>query len=85
MVEVSVPEVFPTNKRKLGEILLDATNNLSDKVDGASFVLARVPGSFVFFDSIDGDGEPKFTFSPSSLLSHTRLYPSSHASSTAVP
>jgi hypothetical protein len=77
MVEVSVPEVFPTNKRKLGEILLDATTGLSNQVDGASFVLARVPGSFVFFDSLDANDEPKFTFSPSSLLSHTRLFPSS--------
>jgi hypothetical protein len=74
MVEVSVPEVFPTNKRKLGEILLDATRDLSDATDGSSFVLARLPGNFVFFDSLDGFGVPSFTFTPSSIRSHTALY-----------
>lgn len=43
MVEISLPELFPANKRKLGEILLDATQPLSDKLDLSTFVLARFP------------------------------------------
>lgn len=74
MVEVSVPEVFPTNKRKLGEILLDASKPLSPETDGASFVLARFPGSFVFFEKLDAAGDPTFALSPSDIRSHVPLY-----------
>ncbi len=74
MVEVSIPEVFPTNKHKLGEILLDASQALSTRTDGSSFVLARFPGSFVFFESLDGHGDPTFALSPSNLRSHVPLY-----------
>ena len=74
MVEVSVPEVFPTNKNKLGEILLNASEALSPETDGSSFVLARFPGSFVFFDSLDEQGDPTFALSPSNLRSHIPLY-----------
>jgi len=74
MVEVSVPEVFPTNKRKLGEILLDASKPLSPETDGRSFVLARLPGAFVFFENLDAQGDPTFALSPSALLSHVPLH-----------
>jgi hypothetical protein len=74
MVEVSVPEVFPTNKRKLGEILLNASAPLSPETDGSSFVMARFPGAFVFFDSLDLNGDPTFALSPSDILSHVPLF-----------
>jgi hypothetical protein len=74
MVEVSVPEVFPTNKRKLGEILLDASTALSAETDGISFILARFPGAFVFFEELDSNGDPTFALSPSNLRSHVPLY-----------
>jgi hypothetical protein len=74
MVEVSVPEVFPTNKRKLGEILLDASKPLSTETDGTSFVLARFPGSFLFFENLDSQGDPTFALSPSDIRSHVPLY-----------
>lgn len=74
MVEVSVPEVFPTNKRKLGEILLDASTPLSSETDGISFILARFPGAFVFFDQLDSNGDPTFALSPSDIRSHVPLY-----------
>lgn len=74
MVEVSVPEVFSTNKRKLGEILLDAENPLSDRIDFTSFVLARFPESYIFFDKLDAStGEPRFLLTPSDLKSHVPL------------
>jgi hypothetical protein len=82
MVEVSVPEVFPTNKRKLGEILLDASRDLSPETDGTSFVLARLPGYFVFFDSLDSNGEPVFSFTQNQLRSHTRLFSASSPSAS---
>lgn len=73
MVEVSVPEIFSTNKRKLGEILLDAENPLSEHLDGASFVMARFPESYVFFDKILKSDEPSFLITPSCFRSHVPL------------
>ena len=74
MIEVSVPEVFSTNKRKLGEILLDAERELSSDIDGTSFVLARFPGCYAFFDQQDGYGIPRFSTTSSSLESHIPVY-----------
>ena len=73
MIEVSVPEVFSTNKRKLGEILLDAEHALSDKIDGASFVLARFPENYVFFSKVTPSGTPTFLTTPSKFRSHLPL------------
>ncbi|MCF7674080.1 MAG: hypothetical protein K9M97_01955 [Akkermansiaceae bacterium] len=72
MVEISVPEVFPTNKRKLGEILLDASRPINLEHD-SNFVLGRLPGSFIFWDSLDNDNSDRFSFVPSRILSHTPL------------
>lgn len=74
MVEVTIPEIFSTNKRKLGEILLNAELPLNPEIDGESFLLARFPECFVFLDSIDDSGEPKFLTAQSGLKSHTCLY-----------
>jgi len=73
MIEVSIPEVFSTNKRKLGEILLDAENPLSEMIDGASFVMARFPECYVFFDKVKKSGSSSFLTSPSSFKSHLPL------------
>jgi len=74
MVEVTVPEIFSTNKRKLGEILLDAGKELKPEIDGESFLLARFPESYVFFDQMSGDGNPSFLTVQSALKSHTALW-----------
>jgi hypothetical protein len=74
MVEVSIPDVFSTNKRKLGEILLDAEFLISTALDGANFVMARFPGCFVFFESLDESNVPTFSTTPSNLLSHIPLF-----------
>ncbi len=42
VAEVSLPELFPANKRKLGEIVLDASKAVSPTPDLANFVLARI-------------------------------------------
>ena len=49
MVELSVPELFPTNLRKVGEVLIRAQQNigtrtLNERLSG--FFLARLPGYF---------------------------------------
>ena len=72
MVEISVPEVFPTNKRKLGEILLDASYPLDVEGD-SNFVFGRLPGNFILLKSLAEDGNLNFTFVRSEILSHTPL------------
>jgi len=74
-VEVSTPQLFPANERKLGEIVLDATRDL-DLTDDASvnevFIFARLPGVYLLGGEIS-NGNPQFTPVPSQLLSHTEL------------
>lgn len=74
-VEVSTPQLFPANERKLGEIVLDATKEL-DLNDDASvnevFIFARLPGMYLLGGEIT-NGKPQFTSVPSQLLSHTEL------------
>jgi hypothetical protein len=71
LVEVTVPEIFSTNKRKLGEILLDAGQERKPEINGESFILARFPESYVFFDGMSEDGNPSFLTVNSALKSHT--------------
>lgn len=73
MIELSVPDLFATNKRKIGEILLDATHPFSPKVDFKTFILARLPGSYYFFDALEATGQPKFATVKSNFVSHTEL------------
>jgi hypothetical protein len=73
MVEISVPEVFPTNKRKLGEILLDASHPLELEKD-SNFIFGRLPGNFILLRSLADDGNLNFTFVRSEMNSHTPLF-----------
>ncbi len=73
MIELSVPDLFAINKRKIGEILLDATVAFSPKVDFKTFILARLPGSYYFFDTLDANGQPTFATVKSNFISHTEL------------
>lgn len=73
MVEISVPEVFPTNKHKLGEILLDASSPL-DLENDCNFIFGRLPGNFVLLDSVADDGNLNFNFLSNGILSHTPLF-----------
>ena len=72
VVEVSVPELFPTNLRKLGEIVLDATRPLTATQDYTSFALARLPGVYMLIKKVD-HGKPEFLRVPSKFASHTPL------------
>lgn len=75
LVEISTPQLFPANERKLGEIVLDATRNLNLGEESSRndvFMFARLPGSYLFGGDMV-DGTPQFTPVPSELLSHTEL------------
>jgi hypothetical protein len=74
MVEVSVPELFPVNQRKLGEIVLDATHATAPKLDFSTYLIARFPGRFMLLKTVDVKGRPDFISIPSGLQSHTPLY-----------
>jgi len=71
MVEMSVPELFHVNRRKLGEVLLRADIAPSPERDLTSFAFARLPGQFAF----PRDRRKKeFFFPPSGIKGHTALY-----------
>jgi hypothetical protein len=73
MVELSVPELFSTNKRKIGEVLLRAERTPGTQRGFDSFLVARVPGYFVF--STGGtSANPQFTFVPASVQGHVSLW-----------
>ena len=73
MIEVSIPDLFSTNKRKIGELLLDATLPFSSEVDFTLFVLARFPGIYLFLEGLENNGEPQFLTVPSEIISHIEL------------
>lgn len=73
MIELSVPELFSANKRKLGEILLRADSKVGSERDMESFVFARLPGHFSFYQE-GGASNPNYLFIASGLDTHVELY-----------
>jgi hypothetical protein len=74
LVELSVPELFSTNLRKVGEILLRAETAVDPtKRDFSSFILARLPGCFALYDQ-EEPGQPIFEFIDCKLKSHVDLF-----------
>jgi len=69
MVEISAPEIFPANLRKLGEIVLDATKSSKANLRLNSFKMARFPEVYFFFEKTEN---PQTI--PSNLLSHTPVF-----------
>jgi hypothetical protein len=70
IVEVSIPQLFPANERKLGDIVLNAETDLSDSQDkGSSFLFVRLPSCY-FFALAAGSGGANFLAVPSKLISH---------------
>ncbi len=74
MIELSIPELFSANKRKIGEVLLRAEINMSDTMDFKSFSLARLPGYFIGFNKGTGPNNSTFEFIPNELDGHVQLY-----------
>lgn len=76
IIEISIPELFPANQRKLGEIVLNASAEATEYRDFTPFLYCRLPGYYLFLKQIRS-GSPDFLPVPSSMISHTRLYRSS--------
>lgn len=72
VVEISFPELFPANRRKLGEIVLFAQNKPSLQKDFSSFALARFPGFFLFNRNAT-EGPVDFVEIDSGINSHTDI------------
>lgn len=73
MVELSVPELFSANRRKVGDVILDAESKPKLERDFKSFIFARLPGYFALYRK----GEPTnpvYDFIPCDLKSHVELY-----------
>lgn len=73
MVEMSLPELFSSNLRKIGEVLLDPTATPRPERDFSSFVLARMPGNFALLENRDPE-KPAFQFLPTGVNSHVELF-----------
>jgi hypothetical protein len=72
MVELSVPELFAANRRKLGEVVLLAERHPGEERDFGNFLIARVPGFFAF--CIGDAPKPEFFFEPSGIEGHVPLF-----------
>jgi len=73
MVELSVPELFSANKRKVGEVLLRADVSPGRSRDLSSFVLARLPDYFALYSG-GGPQTPRYQFLPSGASGHVELF-----------
>jgi len=73
MVELSVPELFQANRRKLGEVIFNAESKNSLERDFSSYYLARIPDQFVIYGGGNID-KPNFYFIPSGIKGHVSLF-----------
>lgn len=73
MVELSVPELFSANRRKLGEVLIRAEIAPGQKRDFKNSVLARVPGYFALHKG-GSAANPKYALIPSGAQGHVPLF-----------
>lgn len=72
LVELSVPELFSANRRKVAEILIRADREPGSQCDFRNYVLARVPGYFVIHTG-EAD-EPNYRFIASGAQGHVPLF-----------
>ena len=79
VVEISIPHLFPANERKLGEIVLNASQvrDCSKSVDYNLFMLARFPAQYFLLEQTKKSG-PEFLTFPSRLISHTPVIRTVH-------
>jgi len=74
MIELSIPELFSANRRKVAEVLLTAEMKVDEKRTFDSFVIARLPGWFAVLPAKPKAANPRFTFHPSGAVGHVQLY-----------
>lgn len=72
LIELSIPELFSGNRRKLAEVLIQADRNPGHKRDFGSYILARVPGYFAIH--VGAADDPKYRFIPSGIQGHVPLF-----------
>jgi len=82
MIELSVPNLFDANRRKIAEVLVTAELEPDPAHRFDNFILARLPGWFAFLKEVDGSG-PHFRFSSSVVRNHVELYLCEEARKTA--
>lgn len=73
LIELSLPELFSSNRRKVGEVLIRADIEPGVERDFESFVMARLPGHFAIYDG-GGSSNPRYKFFPSGAEGHIELY-----------
>jgi hypothetical protein len=73
MIEISIPELFSANRRKVAEIILRAEVAAGAKRDFSSFVIARFPGYFVHCKNPSPDNL-EFSFTRTNVQSHVQLF-----------
>ena len=74
VVEISIPQLFPANERKLGEVVLNPYTSFNPKrpINFDLFLFARVPALYFFVSEVIS-GRPKFMSIPSNIGSHTSV------------
>jgi len=72
MVEVSLPELFPANRRKLGEIILNAEVSVVPDAVSASYMFARLPGGLYVLG--EQNGKPFVSNYAMDINTHTKIY-----------
>ncbi|NOZ87478.1 MAG: hypothetical protein GXP49_14645 [Deltaproteobacteria bacterium] len=74
VVEISLPQLFPANERKIGEVLLNpyVPVDAEPDVDFKLFLMARLPGQYFFLNSLRTT-TPDFLRISSTIQSHMPL------------
>jgi hypothetical protein len=91
MVEVSIPELFSANRRKVGEILIRADVEPTLQRDAGSFLLARLPGCFAVLAPSDSPANATapshafFSYQPVDMNDHVELLGCEEADLAASP
>ncbi|MDT8391685.1 MAG: hypothetical protein RRC34_14390 [Lentisphaeria bacterium] len=70
-VELSIPQLFPANERKLGEVVLDGSRSIGSPkgIDFSLFCLARLPGMYLLIKTAGKNGQVFYSV-PSQIESH---------------
>jgi hypothetical protein len=73
LIELSVPELFSANRRKIGEVLLRADIDTGNQRDFQNYIITRMPGYFALYEG-GGPSSPRYKFLPSGTHGHVELY-----------
>ena len=73
MIELSIPELFSANKRKVGEVIIRAEESIGTVRNFNSFFFSRLPSCFAFYDG-GGTANPKYAFIRNGVKGHIELF-----------